>query len=252
MHTKAAWLLIFVFASGLLAGDPSLSLASGRCSSAALSASKKDSLAQYILKRYKLQGSTSVKVIGETLDPRTCYRKVKFEGKNAFRTWDLTLYLSPDQRFLSPNVFDTTLDPAVEERRKEQTLMSDLEQNKGASRGPASAPVTIVEFADFECPYCRKLADVMKHVLLEEKDNVRLVFHHNPLRMHPWARTAAEGAACAQLQNSEAFWSMYGQLFDNQAAITPDNIHQKLLEFAKGAKSLNVEQFQSCLDNQMS
>ncbi|MGH9653278.1 MAG: DsbA family protein, partial [Bryobacteraceae bacterium] len=42
------------------------------------------------------------------------------------------------------------------------------------------------------------------------------------------------------------------QLFDNQAAITPDNIHQKLLEFAKGAKSLNVEQFQSCLDNQMS
>ncbi|HET9129379.1 MAG TPA: thioredoxin domain-containing protein, partial [Terriglobia bacterium] len=206
MHTKAAWLLIFVFAPGLLAGTPSSS-ASGGCPSAALSESKKEDLAQYILKRYKLQGSTSVKVIGETLDPRTCYHKVKFEGKNSFRTWDLTLYLSPDQRFLNPNVFDTTLDPAVEERRKEQSLMSDLEQNKGASEGPANAPVTIVEFADFECPYCRKLADVMKQVLPEEKDNVRLVFHHIPLRMHPWARAAAEGAACAQLQNSDAFWS---------------------------------------------
>jgi protein-disulfide isomerase len=117
---------------------------------------------------------------------------------------------------------------------------------------PGNAPVTIVEFADFECPYCRKLADVMKQVMPEENDNVRLVFYHIPLRMHPWARAAAEGAACAQLQNSDAFWSMYGQLFDNQAAITSDNIHQKMLEFAKRAKSLDVGQFQSCLDNQMS
>lgn len=86
----------------------------------------------------------------------------------------------------------------------------------------------------------------------EEKNKVRLVFHHMPSRMYPWARAAAEGAACAQLQNNSAFWSMYNQLFDSQAEITIGNIHQKLLDFAKHAKTLNIQDFQNCLDNQMS
>ena len=73
-----------------------------------------------------------------------------------------------------------------------------------------------------------------------------------PLQNHPWARTAAEGAACAQLQDSDAFWSIHDQLFDQQASITPQNIHEKLLAFAKSAKSLDVAEFQNCLDNQMS
>jgi len=78
------------------------------------------------------------------------------------------------------------------------------------------------------------------------------VFHHMPLQNHPWARTAAEGAACAQLQDSDAFWSIHDQLFDQQASITPQNIHEKLLAFAKSAKSLDLPEFQNCLDNQMS
>ncbi|MGH9772507.1 MAG: thioredoxin domain-containing protein [Candidatus Acidiferrales bacterium] len=252
MRKKTDWLFLLVFACGLQASDLQTVAPPPKCNTTALSAAKKQALAQYILRRYKLQGSTSVRVIGEHLDPRTCYRKLKFEGKNAFRTWDLTLYLSPDERFLSSEVFDTTLDPVAEERREEQAMMSDLAQNKGASKGLANAPVTIVEFADFECPFCGKLENVFKQVLPEEKGKVRIVFHHLPLRMHPWARAAAEGAACAQLQNADAFWSMHDQLFEHQADITAKNIHQKLLGFAKATKSLNLQEFQNCLDNQMS
>jgi protein-disulfide isomerase len=82
--------------------------------------------------------------------------------------------------------------------------MAGLVPNTGSSKGSDAAPVTIVEFSDFECPYCRKFADVMREVLPEEKDRVRIVFHHFPLPMHPWARLAAEGAACAQLQSSKS------------------------------------------------
>ncbi|HZQ52502.1 MAG TPA: thioredoxin domain-containing protein [Bryobacteraceae bacterium] len=199
-----------------------------------------------------MENSASVAITEEHLEGATCYRRVTFEGKNAFRTWDLTLFLSPDQRFLSSDVFDTTLDPVEEERRNNKALMSDLTQNKGSSKGPVDAPVTIVEFSDFECPYCRKFADIVKQLTPGENDNIRIVYHHLPLQMHPWARTAAEGAACAQLQNSNAFWSMHDQLFEHQPSITRENIHQELLDFAKSMKWLNFQEFQSCLDNQMS
>src|SRR5690348_565714 len=73
-----------------------------------------------------------------------------------------------------------------------------------------------------------------------------------PLPMHPWARAAAERAACAQLQGSDSFWKMHDQLFKNQETITPDNIKSKLVEFARGVPTLQLEDFQNCLQNQMS
>ena len=82
-------------------------------------------------------------------------------------------------------LFDTTVDPAQEQRRKAEALMAGLVQNKGASKGSDLAPVTIVEFSDFECPFCRKFADLMKQVLPAEKDRVGIVFHHMPLSIHP-------------------------------------------------------------------
>jgi protein-disulfide isomerase len=252
MRATSTWLLTLALASGLWAKDPTPGAAPSACPTAALSASKKAELAEYVTKKYKLQGSSAVTVIGEQLDKATCYRQLTFEGKSPFRTWDLTLYLSPDQRFLAPELFDTGIDPIEEERRKNEKLMTDLVSNKGASKGPDNARVTIVEFSDFECPYCRKFADTVKQLTPAEMEHIRIVFHHLPLQMHPWARAAAEGAACAQLQNRDAFWSIHDQLFDHQTSIARDNIHRKLLEFAQNAKSLNFQQFQSCLDNQMS
>ena len=66
-----------------------------------------------------------------------------------------------------------------------------------------------------------------------------------PLSIHPWARAAAEGAACLQLQSSDAFWAMHGRPFDNQDAITPQKIKQKLNEFARAIPTVNFPQFQT-------
>ncbi len=127
-----------------------------------------------------------------------------------------------------------------------------LTPNTGSSRGLITAPVTIVEFSDFECPFCRKFAGILEQLSPAERDQVRIVFHHFPLPMHPWARAAAEGAACAQLQNSDAFWFMHDQLFENQQVITPENIKQKLREFAQPSNAIDFPKFESCLESQMS
>ncbi len=218
----------------------------------ALSSSKKTALVEYVRKEYKLGDSVTIKLAREEVVKGTCYRELTFEGRSAVKAWQLTMYLSPDGRFLTSELFDTTLDPREEERTKLQALMAGLSENKGASLGPDHAPVTIVEFSDFQCPYCRKFANIMAEVLPTEADRVRVVFHHMPLSMHPWARAAAEGVACAQLQNSKAFWAMHDRLFQEQSEITAENIKAKLAQIAKTISDLDPTSFQTCLDNQMS
>jgi len=70
--------------------------------------------------------------------------------------------------------------------------------------------------------------------------------------MHAWARIAAEGAACAQLQNSEAFWAVHDRLFQEQREITAENAKAKITEIAHVAPHLDFASFQTCLDEEMS
>lgn len=213
---------------------------------------KKKALSDYVRKKYRLPNSVSISLAKDAPILRNCFHELTFEGSSAIKKWELKLYLSPDGRYLTSDLFDTQVDPIEEERRNAQALMASLSENKGSSVGPDHAPVTIIEFSDFECPYCRKFASMMEQIPAAEKSKVRVVFHHLPLSMHPWARAAAVGAGCAQLQNSKAFWALHDQLFREQDQITAGNIKMKLLQFARSTKSLDAATFQSCLDNEMS
>ena len=217
-----------------------------------LPTNKNAALVEYVEKKYRLDEHAGLKIVNEQPVEGSCYRRLTFEGKSAVRSWQLSLYLSPDGRFLTSELFDTAVDPAIEERKTEQALMAGLTPNTGSSRGSITAPVTIVEFSDFECPFCRKFAAILDQLSPAERDQVRIVFHHFPLPMHPWARAAAEGAACAQLQSSDAFWSMHDRLFENQQSITPENVKEKLREFAQASNAIDFPKFESCLENQMS
>lgn len=218
----------------------------------ALSWEKQSALVEYVRKQYKISSETDLRLVKTDPVEGGCYQALTFEGKGAVKTWQLTLYLSPDQRFLTGELFDTTADPVEQERRKSAALMAGLASNKGSSKGADNAPVAIVEFSDFQCPYCRRFAEIVKQLTPTERASIRTVFHHLPLQTHAWARAAAEGAACAQLQNADGFWSVHDQLVEHQISITVENVHERLLDFARGAKSLNFAEFQNCLDNQMS
>ncbi len=112
----------------------------------------------------------------------------------------------------------------------------------GPSRGPAKAPVTIVEFSDFECPYCGRAEAVVSQVLQSYGDKVRLVYRDYPLPMHPSAPKAAEAAHCAEDQGK--FWEMHGKLFANQRELEVDS----LKKYAKDL-GLDAGKFAACLDS---
>ncbi len=82
------------------------------------------------------------------------------------------------------------------------------------TKGPADAWVTIVEFSDFECPYCGKAAPTVAQVLAAYPLDVRLSYRYFPLAMHPHAMPAAVAAECARAQGK--FWEMHDQLFAHQ------------------------------------
>lgn len=110
-------------------------------------------------------------------------------------------------------------------------------------RGNANAPVTIVEFSDFQCPYCSRFHDTMSEVMENYPNEVRWVYKHFPLdSIHPAAREAAEASECAGEQNK--FWEYNDELFDNQSKI-------KSSYFPKAAEvvGLNIKQFNECLDS---
>jgi len=107
-------------------------------------------------------------------------------------------------------------------------------------RGPAASPVTVVEYGDFECPYCGQAEPVVRK-LLGAFGDVRYVWRHLPLTdVHPHAQLAAEGAEAAAAQ--EAFWPMHDLLLDHQGALTA----RDLLEYA-GQLDLDLNQFRSSL-----
>jgi protein-disulfide isomerase len=113
---------------------------------------------------------------------------------------------------------------------------------KGPSRGPNDAKVTIVEFSDFQCPYCGKEYPVIEKVMKDYDGKVRLVFRHYPLDFHEHAEKAAEAAACAQDQGK--FWELHDKMFTNQAKLAVDD----LKSYAK-AMGLDAGKFDKCLDS---
>jgi len=91
------------------------------------------------------------------------------------------------------------------------------------SLGPANAPVTLVEYGDFECPHCRRAQPIMHGVRRYMGDNLRFVFRHFPLaEAHPHARHAAEVAEAAGAQGK--FWEMHDILFQNQDALGDEDL----------------------------
>jgi protein-disulfide isomerase len=104
----------------------------------------------------------------------------------------------------------------------------------GPTLGPADAPVTIVEFSDLQCPYCKQAQPTIDKLLSEEKD-ARLVFQNFPLPSHNWAAKGAYYADCVGKNSNEAFWKFMHSVYDAQADITPENADEKLTAIADQA-----------------
>jgi protein-disulfide isomerase len=108
--------------------------------------------------------------------------------------------------------------------------------------GAESAPLTVVEYSDFQCPFCKRAAPDLRKLVDVYPAAVRVVWHHFPLPGHPEARGAAEAAACAGEQ--QAFWEYHDQLFANQDSLEPPDLRR----YAEDV-GIDVSQFDACVDS---
>jgi protein-disulfide isomerase len=118
----------------------------------------------------------------------------------------------------------------------------DVAAGDAPSKGPKNAPVTIIEFSDFQCPYCSRVVPVLKEIHDAYGDKVRVAFKHLPLDMHPFAQTAAEAAMAANEQGK--FWEMHDKLFANQ-----QQLDRLSLDKYAADVGLNVPRFKAALDS---
>jgi protein-disulfide isomerase len=237
----------------LFLGATSLSaLAQPAGCSIQLPEARKQSLLGYVRKKFVLPDSVVLRLSRVEPAARTCYQRLVFQITSALGERDLALFLSPDGRYLATDLFDTEVDPVQELQRNNQDLLNGSTPGKAPTMGNPGAPVTIAIFSDFQCPFCRKFAKVLAEVLPYEKDRVRVVFHHLPLAGHAWARSAAEGTACAAFQSDAAFWAIHDQLFRDQQSLTADSIKEDLVQYAHATPHLDFEAFRSCLNNEQS
>ena len=150
------------------------------------------------------------------------------------------VYVTKDGKYMfRGELSELAKDPLAEARAQLQT-------KDAPSLGPVNAPVTLVEFSDFECPVCKGLHDALRG-LLPNYPQVRVVFKDFPLeQIHPWARTAALAGRCAYQQSPAAFWKMYDFIYDGQALISAENAWGKMTDFA-GQSGLNADTFKACM-----
>ena len=110
------------------------------------------------------------------------------------------------------------------------------------TRGPANAPIQIVEFSDFQCPFCFRVGPSLKQVFDKYGDRVHLVYREYPLPNHPHARGASEAGLCANEQGK--FWAFHDRLFANQQKLSPNDLKQHATDLG-----LDGAKFNACVDS---
>lgn len=110
-------------------------------------------------------------------------------------------------------------------------------------RGPENAPVTIVAYSDFSCPYCQQGAETIQRLMREQPQNIRLVFKHMPLGKNSVGRQAAEYFVAATFQNPELAWKLYDTLFSQRQTLITEG--ESFIKSAAADLGLNVSQLAS-------
>ena len=150
------------------------------------------------------------------------------------------MYLSKDGKFLiRGDVSDMAKDPLAETRGK-------IDLANAPFTGSEHPTVTVVEFADFECPVCKNLHEQLR-TILPNYPQVKFYFKDYPIeQIHPWAKTAALAGRCAYIQNPKSFWKIYDGFYDAQDLISAANAWDKAVDFA-GQAGLDQGAFKTCL-----
>lgn len=131
-----------------------------------------------------------------------------------------------------------------------QQNIDKLKPEMSPSFGTPGAKAVITVFSDFECPYCKEEAKVLRGQLMQEFGNdVRVYFKDYPItQIHPWSMPAAIAGRCVFRAEPAKFWNYHDWAFENQQSFTPQNLKDKVIEWA-GTQGLDTLQLGRCMDN---
>jgi len=156
----------------------------------------------------------------------------------------------PIRAFLTQERMQTLREQYVDELKSKTPVRVMLEpprqkvaiEKASPVRGPADAPIEIVEFSDFQCPFCQRVGPALTQVLNTYGDRIRLVYRQYPLPNHPNAKQAAEAGMCANEQGK--FWPYHDRLFANQQRLGASDLKQHAVDLG-----LDAPRFNACLDS---
>src|SRR6266850_3742353 len=134
-------------------------------------------------------------------------------------------YLTQERMQLARDQYLDTLRAKTPVRVLLEAPRQNVAAAKGAAKGSANAPIEIIEFSDFQCPYCQRANPTVAQVLKTYGDRVHFVYRHFPLGNHPNARPAAEASQCAAEQGK--FWQYHDALFANPSKLADADLKQR-------------------------
>lgn len=228
------------------AAVPAQKTQSAPAATAKKSALDKAVLQAYVRHLYVMDSQIDVKVSDPTPSSELPgFLDVTVHASKGPQSQDIKLLVSKDgEKILLASVFDVNHNPFKHD-------LDLLKTDRAPSMGTKGAPVVLVEFSDFECPYCKAEAqELRKNLLAAYPTQVRMYFKTFPLeQLHPWAKAAAIASRCVYKQSPDAFWTYHDWIFDHQAEITPENLRDKVLGWAKDTKGIDSLQLGQCMDS---
>jgi protein-disulfide isomerase len=177
----------------------------------------------------------------------SCYRKLTMSIPGT--RGDSVMYLSPDERFLTAAFYDLSTDPEQEVALIANNVNKLLERDESPRLVGSASRLTLVEFGDLQCPYCREFAEWYQGLPEALRSQLTLVFKHVPLKQHAWARSAAVYTACANKQSPAAFWNLETFLFQHQSEITADTIQASMTAELSRSGTVNLQLLLSCVQS---
>jgi len=199
-------------------------------------------MARRIQEAFKTPANLKLSVGGFKRSPSPDFEEGTLSMDNAGAKQEKVVLLTRDGKHLIlSELYSLAVDP------REQALRT-ISLHDVPAQGPADAPVTIVEFADLECPTCARVHEFLETQVVPRYGNkVRVVFKEFPLPMHEWSLTAAIACQCAYEINPASYVPLRSAIFRNQALINITNVRETLLSYGEQA-GLERVKLAGCLD----
>ncbi len=163
------------------------------------------------------------------------------QGEISFGNNRLPALVSEDgTQMLVGNLLDITQDPF-------KKVMDQISLENVPVKGSEDAEVVIVEYSDFQCPFCKRASAMIPSLLKEYEGKVKIYFKQFPLPMHDWAKDASIASLCAYKQGNDKFWAFHDSLFFRQGRISSYNARETFAQIAENI-GLDLEKFKKCLE----